>query len=263
LNATTTAVNVGVSNVVKASTGMLSYAMKSGAIEVTTNNTQSGKKSMCFDSSQIVRGYQAFVGFKFESIPTGITTELILQPKDGTQSVSTSIRFSGSTQTHSSQGETSTSSLSLQKQSLYLLVVSVSTGLNQVSSQVLDRKNATLSTISASISASDLVASLKQNEYYLCLAISTSARAIHADTSMTVPYFGFQKIGSVGTLADNNELSVTDTMPLAPASTFGVIFGSVFGSIAGLVFIIVIVSIIVLLIIGCVKRRKKSAASPV
>jgi hypothetical protein len=261
LNTTTTAVNVEVTNLVKTSTGILSYSMKSGAIEVTTNNTQSGRKSMCFDASQIVRGYQAFMGFKFESIPTGITTELILQPKDGTQPVSTSIKFNGSKQTHSSQGETSTSSLTLQMQSLYLLVISVSTGLNQVSAQVLDRKNATLSSISTPISASDLVTSLKQNKYYICLAVSTSARGIHADTSMTIPYFGFQKIGSVGTLVDKTELSLTETVLVTPASTFGLVFGSVFGSLAGLIFIIIFVVIIVLLIVEYVQRQKKKSAT--
>jgi hypothetical protein len=205
----------------------------------------------------VLQGYQAFLGFNFPTIlPSNIDATLVLQPKDGSQSISTSIKFSGSTQTHSIQGVSSTS-VTIQTQSIYLLIVSVETGLNKISSQIVDRKNVTLSSISSPISSNDLSSSLSKNAYFMCLTMSSAARSIQADTDMAVPYFGFQKIGTVGTLIDNTDLSITNTVPVAaPASTFGMVFGAVFGSIAGFVFLLVIVIVVTLLIITVIRRKR-------
>jgi hypothetical protein len=221
---------------------------------------QSGKKSLCWDVSQVLQGYQAFLGFNFPTIlPSNVDTNLVLQPKDGSQSISTSIKFSGSTQTHSVQGVLSTS-VTIQAQSLYLLIVSVDTGLNKVSSQIVDRKNVTLSSISAPISSTDLSSSLSKNAYFMCLTMSSAARSVQAEADMAVPYFGFQKIGTVGTLIDNTDLSITNNVPVAaPASKIGMVFGAVFGSIAGFVFLLVIVIILVLLIIKVIRQKRSKS----
>jgi hypothetical protein len=131
--------------------------------------------------------------------------------------------------------------------------------MQTISSQIVDLKQNVLSTVTATVTSDALTNSLGKNAYYICVSMNSATRSLfqQTDTTMGIDYYGFQKIGVVGSLVDNSQ-----TMAPIPVSQFGLIFGAVFGSLAGCVFLSVFIIIIVIIIVELVQRKKKSENFP-
>ena len=256
---TTVQVNTDVSNAVSASTGLLTYTITNQTMRISSGGSVTSKKSLCFDGSDTLPGKQAYIAFSYpDTLPSGVITDITMQPKDGTMPISAGLKFSGSTQLHTIQTlEVSAfTAVTLKPQTMYLLLLSVDSDLRSISSQIVNRKNVTLSSVTTAITSTGLSNSLLTKQYYICVTMSSATRSIHADTSMDINYYGFQTTGSVGTLKNQVGLSQSATVTTSSVAWSGMIFGAVFGSLAGCILLSAVIVAVVLVTVAAVKKHK-------
>lgn len=209
---------------VPGSKSLLNCLVTDKEAHVSSGSTLTGKRDICFDGTFSLADQQTFVSLTFplNLPPSGVIVDVVLQPKDGSNAIYSSLEFTSQNQrlkiraganADVSGGWSTTTSLSVKTP--YVMLISVNERADWITAQIIDKKNVTLVTAAAIITSGDVTTSLLETAYYVCMTMSNAdgsralpppylpveeyTQAPNNQTLIDVQYYGTQNIGQMGT----------------------------------------------------------------
>ncbi|KAL0491177.1 hypothetical protein AKO1_002320 [Acrasis kona] len=248
-----TTTNADVSKRIRGSSGDLTFT-------ATTDNKLSvqlaPEKSLCFNPSVTLVGFQAFVAFNFPSLPDFVSTGITLVQSMGSNAIKTLVSFPNNAQQNFllETDTTSSTNSNIKANTDYLLLIGVDPDISYIQSSIVDMKSNTVADLVNYLIDGDMVSAIFEDRFYICLTTTgTSSRSANAvNSTMNLLYFGSQ---NRTILVTNSTIAPRTTSPNNRLSG-GAIAGITVGVVAFCVIVLVL-TLLVIIMINNVYGKKK------